>query len=424
MATNYLAKPWDFETPNINAFFQPVQQGIDRYNKQTQVYEENRRADEQLGMQRERLGLEKSREGRATEAEQVKKIGQLAQVVLSETDPNKQRILGQQLMASHPEMANTLAKYQVDPNDHVTAAKFLSAQAGLYDPLGEEAKRAQIASSQASTNLHNVQAGNAGKTSGIQEFEYAKKSGYTGSFQDWQKDAQNASTKYGLNPIPYQKPDGSIGYMVPSTSGQTRDLEIPGAGKAMPKVADVQTPTEVITRDQFGNIIRRERKDIAGKEAQEEVGKAAGKAQVDLPTAETNAQSILRALDEAESAIDATPRMTGWTGNLPNVTPAARDAQAKIDQVQGKAFLQQFNGLRGGGAITEAEGAKATAAMSRLQETRVGTPEYKKALADVRTEVRALLDLARRKAGARSPTPAPSPAAQPASGGWGIRRLD
>jgi hypothetical protein len=121
--------------------------------------------------------------------------------------------------------------------------------------------------------------------------------------------------------------------------------------------------------------------------------------------------------------------MTGWTGNLPNVTPAARDAQAKIDQIQGQAFLQAFAGLRGGGQITEAEGAKATAALSRLAETRVGTAEYRAALAELKGEVEQLRELARRKAqGGRTPLGGQSgsapPAAVPAGGSWSIRRLD
>ena len=44
----------------------------------------------------------------------------------------------------------------------------------------------------------------------------------------------------------------------------------------------------------------------------------------------------------------------------------AASFQALFDQVQGGAFLQAFETLRGGGAITEKEGAKATAAKNRM----------------------------------------------------------
>jgi hypothetical protein len=44
----------------------------------------------------------------------------------------------------------------------------------------------------------------------------------------------------------------------------------------------------------------------------------------------------------------------------------AASFQSLFDQVQGGAFLQAFETLRGGGAITEKEGAKATAAKNRM----------------------------------------------------------
>ena len=45
----------------------------------------------------------------------------------------------------------------------------------------------------------------------------------------------------------------------------------------------------------------------------------------------------------------------------------AQGAKALIDQAQGQAFLQAFESLKGGGQITQIEGEKATAAMSRLR---------------------------------------------------------
>ena len=103
---------------------------------------------------------------------------------------------------------------------------------------------------------------------------------------------------------------------------------------------------------------------------------------------------------------------TGLRALAPNISEEARASQARIDQVQGKAFLQAFEGLRGGGAITEAEGGKATASISRLQSKAVGTEEYKKAIADVRKEIDALVVLARQKASASEPSYTVRPPAQ------------
>ena len=64
-------------------------------------------------------------------------------------------------------------------------------------------------------------------------------------------------------------------------------------------------------------------------------------------------------------------------GRLPAMTPSGEDLKVKIDQLAGSAFLQAFDILKGGGAISEREGAKATQAIARLSRTQ--TPEAFKA---------------------------------------------
>ena len=59
------------------------------------------------------------------------------------------------------------------------------------------------------------------------------------------------------------------------------------------------------------------------------------------------------------------------------MTPSGEDLKVKIDQLEGSAFLQAFDILKGGGAISEREGAKATQAIARLSRTQ--TPEAFKA---------------------------------------------
>jgi hypothetical protein len=45
---------------------------------------------------------------------------------------------------------------------------------------------------------------------------------------------------------------------------------------------------------------------------------------------------------------------------------SARDFQAMHEQITGGAFMQAFETLKGGGQITEKEGEKATAAITRM----------------------------------------------------------
>lgn len=67
---------------------------------------------------------------------------------------------------------------------------------------------------------------------------------------------------------------------------------------------------------------------------------------------------------------EALPGILGmFEGRLPAKTQAQADLLAKVEQVQGQAFLEAFSILKGAGAITEQEGIKATQAYARLQRT-------------------------------------------------------
>jgi hypothetical protein len=82
------------------------------------------------------------------------------------------------------------------------------------------------------------------------------------------------------------------------------------------------------------------------------VGRPAGDGQTGLPPAEA-LEGILGLI----------------RGNLPPRTQAQADLLARIDQISGRAFLEAFETLKGGGQITEIEGQKATQAIARLQRT-------------------------------------------------------
>lgn len=85
---------------------------------------------------------------------------------------------------------------------------------------------------------------------------------------------------------------------------------------------------------------------------------------------------------------------------------AASDFQALQDQVEGSAFLSAFEALKGGGAISEKEGAKATAAKLRMKLSQ-SEGEYIKAAREFQDIVRNGVEEARRKAGAGGTIQAP-----------------
>jgi hypothetical protein len=137
----------------------------------------------------------------------------------------------------------------------------------------------------------------------------------------------------------------------------------------------------------------------AAVEAEAEAkGKKKGEAAADLPRVEQNADNAIKVLDDLEKH----PGLTNITGIqskipiIPGTPQAAADALAK--QVEGQAFLQAFQSLKGGGAITEMEGAKAQAAIARLSRAQ-STADYKKALQDLKAVMKAGVERQRKQAG-------------------------
>lgn len=164
------------------------------------------------------------------------------------------------------------------------------------------------------------------------------------------------------------KPDGTIS----KVGGGGTNINMPGA----PAIGTIPPGYEVIKDASGNNVLRL----IPG-------GPAATEANI---VANQNA-SLAAAAGDSLSLIDSVlgdPNLGAVTGmiqgRLPPVTQGATDLVTKIDQMQGQAFLQAFQSLKGGGAITEREGQAALNAVARLQ--RVQSEEgFKASLQELRT---------------------------------------
>jgi hypothetical protein len=115
-------------------------------------------------------------------------------------------------------------------------------------------------------------------------------------------------------------------------------------------------------------------------------GKARGAAQVTLGADLQKADQAIGLVDE----LIASPGRETATGLSATLDPrnylAGTDAtnfKVRLDQVKGQAFLEAFAGLRGGGAITEIEGQKATEAIARLN-TAQSDDEFKSSLIELK----------------------------------------
>lgn len=142
--------------------------------------------------------------------------------------------------------------------------------------------------------------------------------------------------------------------------------------------------------------------DNAGiKAAAEVAGKSGAEAQFNLPKVEQSANAMLTTIRDLKSD-PALKSIVGLNGKFnPSVyipgTPEQR-ALTRIRQINGQAFLQAYQTLRGGGQITEVEGQKATEAMGRLDRAQ-SYNDYIGALNDLESVITNGLNTARRQAG-------------------------
>lgn len=222
---------------------------------------------------------------------------------------------------------------------------------------------------------------------------------------------RGANRGLGLNPVYGTDEKGNLVIGQISPEGKIVASELPpGFTPSSKNLLKVDGGTEWLMMDPVTKqVLQRVPKNIEDKEAAEEVGKARGKAQVDLPRAQQSADRMLKHLD----GIIKDPNLssvTGWQANFPTVFTPSIDTEAKITQVQGGTFLQAFESLKGAGAITEKEGEKATVALNRLSQLKQSDKAYLAALKEFRDEVVELLEMAKKKAAAPAKAPAPGAA--------------
>ena len=129
--------------------------------------------------------------------------------------------------------------------------------------------------------------------------------------------------------------------------------------------------------------------DDFSKTAARTAGKARGDARANLPAIAGRSLDVLETIESLSNHPGAAGALGRIQGYLPDVAlnnDEAVDFRAQRDKIQGQAFLQGFEQLKGGGQITEVEGKKAEASL--LAAGRARTPEqFNAALQDFRSIV-------------------------------------
>lgn len=137
---------------------------------------------------------------------------------------------------------------------------------------------------------------------------------------------------------------------------------------------------QVVTEpDPSGRGVRPVAVPIAGSKAEAE----AQESKIVSQQAADQAGQMLATIDGIlnDPALDNSTGLLSWTQRIPG-TPGYRFG-TRARQLEGQAFLQAFESLKGGGQITEIEGQKATQAIGRL-DTAQSAADYRDALSELR----------------------------------------
>lgn len=242
----------------------------------------------------------------------------------------------------------------------------------------------------------------------IQEYEYAKQNGYTGSFADFKK--MGSASQLPSNIQEWQifqsmTPEQQAAYI--NMKRANPYLNIGGAMVQPNPVAPGQVMGAIektLPPEQTPEVKAAQAAAAATGKAE---GEAAAQSRIDLPKIEAEAEYSLKLIDDMLKD----PGLSGVVG-VPSIQgllrlPGTKEAgfRARLDQLRGKQFLQAFETLKGGGQITQVEGEKAEKAIARMDAAQ-SEADFIAAATEFQDIIRTGRNRARAKVGAAPAAPA------------------
>lgn len=196
-------------------------------------------------------------------------------------------------------------------------------------------------------------------------------------------DMRQNQSEYGLQPQYGVDAQGNPVIIQLSKDGRSTQTQLPEGVKFQKEPIKLDAGThfvllDPITRQQVGIVP----KNNAEEQSQIAEGKVEGATKASLPAIRSTATTIKTMIADVKND-EYRGRGTGLTSVF-NSIPATGgyDFQRKVDQLKGQAFLQAIQQMQGFGALSNQEGATATAAISRL-DTAQSEEAFNKALADL-----------------------------------------
>lgn len=252
--------------------------------------------------------------------------------------------------------------------------------------------------------------GMGGQTDDIKEYQFARKEDPTLTFSKFMQQKRATSGAYGMQGY-WGSRNGKPALLQLGKDGVPVEVKIPEGFELARDTVKVEGPTGTTlldpqTRQQVGFVP----KDVAGAAKSKEMGEAEGQALVNLPTTIATAENTLKTIGQLENH----PGKKNWgafgVGAMFPDMPggATRGFAALVEQVKGQNFMTAFQSLKGAGAITEQEGAKAERAQARLDRAQ-SEADFDVALKDLKEVIIAGMERARQKAGIKNNQAAPAP---------------
>jgi hypothetical protein len=185
--------------------------------------------------------------------------------------------------------------------------------------------------------------------------------------QDLTGDGAGA-TEYGTTLQFFTDPeDGKLKAGVIGKDGTFKAVDPPGGGEWAQGVDKVDAGTKWLFYDKrTGAMVGEEPKDLRGAEAEKVIGEAEGKTAVsapgDIATADTTLSYITSLRDHPGREIGSGG--SAYVGMIPGTN--AKEFQIEVERLKSGAFMTAIQQLRGMGALSNAEGQTATAAVAAL----------------------------------------------------------
>lgn len=224
----------------------------------------------------------------------------------------------------------------------------------------------------------------------------------------WQpQQAADGGPKTSLVPFYTTDAQGKIHMFQPTASGVPVEVQLPPGMSPTKPLSFQDLGTSIVGVQPLGGQPAMSLpKDVAGQQAQQEIGTATGKVAAGLPDAIAKAEEATQLIDSLKTH-PGREYATGKSSILPTIPGTdSADFQAKLDQLKGTVFLQAYSQLKGGGAITEIEGQKAEQAIARLS-TAQSEGEFVKSLDELKDIINAGIQRMQQRAGGAVPQSVP-----------------